>query len=247
MGVLDGKVAIITGAGGGIGREHALLFAREGARIVVNDLGGTRDGSGKGESMADAVVAEIRAAGGEAVASYDDVSTREGADNMAWTGINTFGRLDILVNNAGILRDRTMLKMSEAQWDAVMAVHLRGTFLCTQTVGRILKAQGDGGSIVNTSSVSGLTGNFGQANYAAAKMGIAGFTFTCSKELAKARVNVNAIAPVAITRMTEDLPLAQGVSMDELGPQFISPVALFLASPMGQEITGKCDSSSSQK
>ncbi len=239
MGLLDGKVAIITGAGGGIGREHALLFAREGAAIVVNDLGGSRDGTGAGNMMADKVVAEITALGGKAIASYDSVSQRDGVDRMVWAGLNKFGRIDILVNNAGILRDKSLLNMAEEEWDLVHQVHLRGTFLATQAVARVLKVQGQGGAIVNTTSVSGLMGNFGQGNYAAAKAGIAGFTFTAAQEFARFNVRVNALAPVALTRMTEDLQLMKGVKKEDLGPQFIAPAALFLASPLAEGITGK--------
>jgi NAD(P)-dependent dehydrogenase (short-subunit alcohol dehydrogenase family) len=182
MALLTGKVAIITGAGGGIGREHALAFAKAGARVVVNDLGGDRSGGGKGSDMADKVVAEIKAAGGDAVANYDSVATREGADSLVWTALNKYGQIDILLNNAGILRDRTLLNLSESDWNLVQDVHLKGTFLCTQSVARVLKLQGRGGRIINTTSVSGLMGNFGQGNYAAAKAGIYGLTRTAALE-----------------------------------------------------------------
>src|SRR5262249_52188914 len=164
MGLLDGKVAIITGAGGGIGRADALLFAREGAKVVVNDLGGARDGSGSSDAMASKVVEEIKALGGEAVASFDSVSTAEGAARIVKAAVDAFGRVDVLVNNAGILRDKTLLKMDEALFDTVIAVHLKGTFLCTQAAAKQMVAQGGGGRIVNTTSVSGMMGNFGQAN-----------------------------------------------------------------------------------
>lgn len=239
MGLLDGKVAIITGAGGGIGREHALLFAKEGALVVVNDIGGSKDGSGTSSAMADTVVQEISAAGGKAVASYDSVTTREGVDNMLWTALAKFKRVDILVNNAGILRDRSLLNMSEAEWDSVVAVHLRGTFLASQAVARQLKLQGQGGRIINTTSMSGLIGNFGQGNYAAAKAGIAGLTFTCAQEFGRFAVTVNAIAPIAVTRMTAGLPFMQGLDTGAMGPQFIAPAALFLASDLAADITGK--------
>src|SRR5205814_7635378 len=172
MALLDGKVAVITGSGGGIGREHALLFAREGATVVVNDLGSDRHGGGKGGEMADKVVADIKAAGGDAIANYDSVATSEGADGLVWSALNKFGKLDIVVNNAGILRDKTLLNMSEQDFDLVLAVHLEGTFLVTQAAARQFKVQGKGGRIVNTTSLSGLMGNFGQANYSAAKGGI---------------------------------------------------------------------------
>lgn len=239
MGLLSGKVAIITGSGNGIGREHALYMAKAGAKVVVNDVGGSRDGSGASSRAADAVVAEIKAAGGDAVASYDSVTSGEGAQAMVWAAMNRFGRLDILVNNAGILRDKTLLNMSEAEFDAVIAVHLRGTWLCTQAAGRQMKLCGNGGRIVNTSSVSGLLGNFGQSNYAAAKAGIYGVTRTASMEFAKFNVTVNAIAPVALTRMTEDLAMMKGVSADALGPQHIAPLVAFLASDLAKDITGR--------
>ncbi|HEX9295091.1 MAG TPA: SDR family NAD(P)-dependent oxidoreductase [Polyangiaceae bacterium] len=236
MGLLEGKVAIITGSGGGIGRAEALLFAREGASIVVNDVGSSRDGNGQSTSMADQVVREIVATGGKALANYDSVVTLIGADHIVKAAVDHFGRLDILVNNAGILRDKTMLKMDEAMWDSVIAVHLRGTFLCTQAAAKQMVSQGSGGRIVNTASVSGMLGNFGQANYAAAKAGIYGFTRTASIELQKHRITVNAIAPIAKTRMTEDLPMMQG--MEALTPDHIAPGALFLASDLCGDRTG---------
>jgi NAD(P)-dependent dehydrogenase (short-subunit alcohol dehydrogenase family) len=240
MGLLDGKVAIITGAGGGIGRAHALLFAKEGAKVVVNDLGGDRAGGGKGAEMADQVVAEIKAAGGDAVANYDSVATREGADGMVWSALAKFGKVDILVNNAGVLRDRSFLNMSDADWNVVFEVHMKGTYYCSQAVARQLKVQNKGGRIINTTSVSGLMGNFGQANYSAAKAGIYGFTRTLSIELRKANVTVNALAPVAFTRLTEDLPMIAAMpnAKDFLAPDHIAPVALFLASDLAGDITG---------
>ncbi len=237
MGLLEGKVAIITGAGGGIGRAEALLFAREGAKVVVNDLGGARDGTGSSDAMASKVVAEIEAAGGEAVASFDSVATSEGAAAIVKAAVSAFGRVDVLVNNAGILRDKTLLKMDEAMWDAVIAVHLKGTFLCTQAAARQMIAQGGGGRVVNTTSVSGMMGNFGQANYAAAKAGIYGFTRTAAIELQKQRITVNAIAPIAKTRLTEDLPMFQS-GMDELTPDHVAPAALFLGSELCADRTG---------
>ncbi len=238
MGLLEGKVAIITGAGGGIGREHALLFAREGAKLVVNDLGSDRHGGGKGAEMADQVVAEIKGKGGDAVANYDSVATREGADGLVWSALNKFGKLDIVVNNAGILRDKTLLNMSEQEFDLLIAVHLRGTFLVTQAAARVLKAQGKGGRIVNTTSLSGLLGNFGQGNYAAAKGGIYSLTRTASMEFQRMGVTVNAIAPVALTRMTSDLQMFKGMTPEQIGPQYIAPVAAFLASELAADITG---------
>lgn len=237
MGLLDGKVVIITGAGGGIGRSEALLFAREGASVVVNDVGGARDGSGSGDAMARVVVDEIKQAGGTAVANFDSVATPEGAQGILRTALDAFGRVDVLVNNAGILRDKTLMKMDEEQWDQVIQVHLKGTFLCTQTVARQMIAQGGGGRIVNTTSVSGMLGNFGQSNYAAAKAGIYGFTRTVAIELQKHRITVNALAPVAKTRMTEDLPMFRA-GMDSLTPDHIAPAALFLASDLCGDKTG---------
>ena len=238
MGILDGKVAVITGAGGGIGKAHALSFAKEGAKIVVNDLGGTRDGQGKGSAMADLVVDEIKKMGGKAVANYDSVATIEGGKNITKTALDAFGGLDIVVNNAGILRDKTLMKMTEAEWDLVIQVHLKGTFAVTQPAFAHMKESGKGGRIINTSSFSGLLGNFGQTNYAAAKAGIYGFTRVVALEGQKYGITCNAIAPVAKTRMTEDLAMFGSVG-DELDPKYISPIVLFLASDLSKEVTGK--------
>jgi NAD(P)-dependent dehydrogenase (short-subunit alcohol dehydrogenase family) len=241
MGLLDGKVAIITGAGGGIGRAHALAFAKEGAKVVVNDLGGDRHGGGKGSEMADKVVEEIKAAGGDAIANYESVSTREGADSMLWSALNKFGTVDILVNNAGVLRDRAFLNMTESDWNVVFEVHMKGTFHCSQAMARYLKVRGKGGRIINTTSVSGLMGNFGQANYSAAKAGIYGFTRTLHLELyARNKITVNAIAPVAFTRLTEDLQMIKAIpgAQEMLAPEHISPVVLFLASDLAADVSG---------
>ncbi len=236
MALLEGKVAIITGAGNGIGRAHALLFAKEGASIVVNDVGGARDGTGSDASAADVVVKEVIAAGGKAVASHETVSTIEGASAIVKRGVDAFGKVDILVNNAGILRDKTFLKMDEAMWDAVILVHLKGSFLCSQAFVKQAIAQGHGARIVNTTSVSGMMGNFGQSNYAAAKAGIYGLTRTMSIELQKHKITVNALAPIAKTRLTEDLPMFQGV--ETMTAEHISPAALFLASDLCGDRTG---------
>jgi NAD(P)-dependent dehydrogenase (short-subunit alcohol dehydrogenase family) len=240
MGLLDGKVAAITGSGRGIGRAHAHRFAREGARVVVSDLGGARDGTGADQALADQVVDEIRAAGGQAVAHHGDISQPEGAEGLVGRAVAAFGQLDILVNNAGILRDKTLRKMTVEQWDAVIQVHLRGTFLCTQAAARHLLDRGAPGRIINTTSVSGLKGNFGQANYAAAKAGIYGFTLTAALELEKYGITVNAIAPIAHTRMTEDLPMMSAMpgAAELLAPERIAPAALFLASDRAADITG---------
>ena len=237
MGLLDGKVAIITGAGGGIGRAEALLFAREGAKVVVNDVGGARDGTGGSDAMARKVVEEITAEGGVAVANFDTVATAEGAAGIVKTALDAFGRIDVLVNNAGILRDKTLLKLDEAQWDSVIDVHLKGTFLVTQAVAKQMIDAGRRGRIVNTTSVSGMLGNFGQSNYAAAKAGIYGLTRTAAIELQKHRITVNALAPVAKTRMTEDLPMFQA-GMESLTPEHIAPAALFLGSDLCADRTG---------
>jgi len=237
MGLLDNKVAVITGAGGGIGAATAELFAREGARVVVNDLGGPRDGSGSDASAAEQVVQRIKAAGGTAVDDAHSVTTQAGAEAIVQRAVNEFGRLDILINNAGILRDKTLLKLEEADWDAVLDVHLKGTFLCMQAAARQLRAQGDGGSIVNTTSVSGMLGNFGQTNYSAAKAGIYGLTRTASIELQRAQIRVNAVAPIAKTRMTEDLPMFAKV--ESMTPAHVAPVHLFLASDLAREVSGQ--------
>jgi len=238
MGRLDGKVAVITGAGGGIGRQHALLFAAEGARVLVNDPGTNRDGTG-GSDAADGVVQEILAAGGEAVANKLAVGTAETAAEIMQAAIDEFGQLDVLVNNAGILRDRTILKMSSDEWEDVIRVHLTGTFTCLQAAARIMKEQGTGGRIINTSSTSGLLGNFGQANYGAAKAGIYGLTRVAAIEFAKYDITVNAIAPMAMTRMLESLPgIDEEVVSKSLAPERISPIVAFLATESAAHISG---------
>lgn len=238
MALLDGKVAIITGAGNGIGRQHAIQFAKAGAKVVVNDLGGSRDGSGAATMAAETVVNEIKAAGGQAIADFSNIATLDGADTLLWRAIDKYGGVDIVVNNAGILRDRTLMNMSETEWDAIMAVHLKGTFLVSRAAARVMKAQGRGGRIINTSSVSGLMGNIGQANYAAAKAGVFGFTRTLAKELERYKITCNAIAPVALTRLTSDLALMAGANDDLIGPQHITPPVLFLASDLAASISG---------
>jgi len=237
MGLLDGKVAIVTGAGGGLGRSHALLLAKHGAAVVVNDLGGSRDGTGGGSSMADTVVEEIKAAGGQAVANYGSVTDADAGDAMVKSAVDNFGRLDILINNAGILRDKSFKNMDDSMWDAVIDVHLRGTYLVTKAAWKQFLAQNDGGRIINTSSTSGLIGNFGQANYGAAKAGIAGFTRVLALEGRKSKITVNTLAPAAYSRMTEDLmPEAAG---DALAPEKVSPPIVWLCTDDAAGITGR--------
>ena len=240
MGLFSGKVVIVTGSGNGIGRAHALAFAKAGASVVVNDVGGARDGSGRDAKAADLVVEEIKAAGGEALATSTSVSDLDGAEMIVWAALNRFKRVDVLVNNAGILRDRALVNMSVAEWDAVQDVHLKGSFLMTRAFARAIKMQGgDGYAIVNTTSVSGLLGNYGQANYGAAKAGIFGLTRTASIELVKLGCRVNAIAPVALTRMTEDVPRLAEMGIEGMGPQHISPVAVWLASGLATGVNGR--------
>ena len=224
----DERVAIITGAGGGLGRSHALLLASRGAKVVVNDLGGAVDGTGGDASAADAVVKEIRAAGGTAVANYDSVSDAAGAANIVKAATEAFGRVDILINNAGILRDVSFHKMTTAQWDAVIAVHLTGTMNVTHAAWPLLREQGYG-RIVNTTSAAGLYGNFGQVNYGAAKLGIVGLTRSLAQEGAKKNIFTNCIAPVAKSRMTETIGLPEAV-LAKLEPKRVSPLVAFLAS-----------------
>jgi NAD(P)-dependent dehydrogenase (short-subunit alcohol dehydrogenase family) len=237
MNTLQDRVAIITGAGRGIGREHALLFAAEGAKVVVNDLGGNPDGTGADASPAQQVADEIKAAGGEAVANHDDVTDWDGAKRLVDTAVETFGDLHVLVNNAGILRDRMLVNMTEAEWDDVIKVHLKGHFCPTRHAAGYWREQSKAGkdakrAVVNTSSTSGLFGNVGQTNYGAAKMGLAAFTIIAAQELARLNVRVNAIAPAAHTRLTAGLapegaaPPPEGGPMD---PANISPFVAYLS------------------
>jgi NAD(P)-dependent dehydrogenase (short-subunit alcohol dehydrogenase family) len=242
----EGRVAIVTGAGRGIGREHALMLAAHGARIVVNDLGGSVDGTGAETGPAHDVVAEITGAGGEAVANGDDISDFEGARRLVDQAVGEFGRLDVLVNNAGILRDRMLVNMTEAEWDAVIKVHLKGTFAPSHHAANHWRERAKAGDdvdgrIINTSSPSGIYGNVGQANYGAAKAGIAAFTVITSMELARYGVTVNAIAPAALTRMTENLGMGQAPDdiKEKLAPRWIAPVVTWLASSESREVTGR--------
>ena len=239
MGLLDGRVAIVTGSGGGIGRQHALALAKEGAAIVVNDLGGARDGSGAGHNMADEVVEEIKAAGGEAVANYDSVTTVEGGQSILKSALDSFEKADILVNNAGILRDKSFANTTEDLWDIVIDVHLKGTYCVSHAVYRHMKERGEGGVIINTSSTSGLNGNFGQCNYGAAKAGIAGFSRCLAIEGKKYGVRVFILAPVALTRLTEDLPGFDEKMKTTMNPALVSPLVVYLASDLAKDHTGK--------
>lgn len=247
-GICDGRVVIVTGAGRGIGRCHALAFAAEGASVVVNDLGGEVDGSGRSSGPAGDVVEEIRSLGGQAVADASDVSTWQGAEHLIGTAIDAFGHLDVLVNNAGILRDRMLVNMTEQEWDSVMAVHLKGTFGPSHFAAlhwrdRSKAGETVSGRLINTSSASGLYGNPGQTNYGAAKAGIAAFTIIAAKELQRYGVTVNAVAPGARTRMTE--PLGYGGSPSDAGkfdafaPENISPLVVWLGSQRSQPVTGR--------
>ncbi|MDE2934255.1 MAG: SDR family NAD(P)-dependent oxidoreductase [Chloroflexota bacterium] len=260
-GRLEGKVAIVTGAGRGIGRGEALLLAEEGAKVVVNDLGGSEAGEGADARPADEVVAEIAAAGGEAVANYDSVATMEGGERIVQTALDSFGRLDILINNAGILRDRMVFNMTEAEWDSVIDVHLKGHFTTTKHASLVFRQQRSG-RIVNTGSESGL-GNMGQANYAAAKEGIVGLTRTCALDLGRYGVTVNAIRPRAGTRLTLSPELREAMQrarasrrggdgdasetgaeqaasqLDALAPEMVAPLVVYLCTDSAANVNGR--------
>lgn len=239
MGQLDGKVALVTGAGGGLGESHALLLAKEGAMVVVNDLGGSRDGSGGGSAMADQVVDKIKAAGGKAVADYGNVTSEEDAAAMIKRAVDEFGKIDFLIANAGILRDKSFKNMTNDMWDIVINVHLRGTYLTVKAAYDQMIEQGHGGSIVVTSSTSGLIGNFGQTNYGAAKAGIAGLARCLFQEGLKYGIRVNILAPAAWSRMTEDI-FPQGKNMEELlSTDKVSPLVVWLGSDGAKDVTGR--------
>ncbi|HET9896868.1 MAG TPA: SDR family NAD(P)-dependent oxidoreductase [Streptosporangiaceae bacterium] len=246
MGRLDGRVAVVTGAGRGIGRSVSLLLASEGAAVMVNDLGGAVDGSGSDAGPAGEVVAEITRAGGRAAANGADVSDHESAQNLVQSAIDQFGRLDVVVNVAGILRDRMVFNMSEQEWDDVIRVHLKGAFNTTKFAAARWRAQRDPSAqnrIINFTSVSGLHGSPGQPNYAAAKMGIVGLTYSSANALAQYGVTVNAISPGASTRMTDTVPAerrrARTASADERSPDNIAPIVAYLASEQSGWITGR--------
>ncbi len=246
-GLCEGRVAIVTGAARGVGRQHALQLAKAGAKVVVNDLGAAVDGRGADVSPAQQVVDEIKAGGGEAVVNGDDVSSFNGAKIMVDQAINTFGKLDIIVNNAGILRDRMLVNMTEEEWDSVIQVHLKGTFAPARHAAaywRAMSKQNDDGKpvmgrIINTSSTSGIYGNIGQTNYGAAKAGIAAFTIIAARELSRIGVTVNAISPSAYTRMTDNLREYSEEDKQVRDPSWVSPTVVYLASEEAQDITGR--------
>ncbi|MDG2113165.1 MAG: SDR family NAD(P)-dependent oxidoreductase [Actinomycetota bacterium] len=242
----EGRVVIVTGGARGIGREHCLMLAEHGAKVLVNDLGGARDGTGSDLGPADEVVHEIEDMGGEAAANGDDVSDWEGAQRMVNQAIETFGDLTGIVSNAGILRDRMLVNMTEAEWDAVIQVHLKGTFAPARWAAAYWRDKAKAGeevnaSIVTTSSVSGIYGNPGQTNYGAAKMGIAAFTIIAARELQRYGVRVNSVAPGALTRMTEDLGMGSASEEDKamMSPRYVAPIVTWLMSAESSDVTGR--------
>lgn len=241
----EGRVAVVTGAARGVGREHALGLARHGAKVIVNDLGAGVDGKGASTSPAQSVVDEIKAMGGEAELNGDDVSSWDGSKNMIDQSISTFGKLDVVVNNAGILRDRMLVNMTEEEWDSVIQVHLKGTFAPSRHAAaywrQVSKDTGEkvNGRIINTSSTSGLYGNVGQTNYGAAKAGIAAFTIIAARELSRIGVTVNAVSPTAYTRMTEDLREYSEEDIKRRAPSWVSPTIVYLSSLEANDITGR--------
>jgi NAD(P)-dependent dehydrogenase (short-subunit alcohol dehydrogenase family) len=250
-GMVDGRVVAITGAGRGLGREHALLLANEGAKVVVNDIGVRRDGVPESQDAAQLVVDEIRESGGEALVHTGDVSTMDGAKSLIDLAVDTWGKIDVVVNNAGILRDRMVMNMSEDDWDSVLRVHLKSTFATTHFAAsrwRELAKEGEhvDARIINTTSASGIYGAVGQSNYGAAKAGIAAFTIITARELFRYGVTVNAISPTALTRMTEDVPLAQTEEAAEgkLDVRWVAPICVWLASTQSSDVTGRVFASS---
>lgn len=244
----DDRVCIVTGAGRGIGREYALLLAHYGAKVVVNDVGGTRDGTGHDAGPAQEVVDEITSAGGSAVANTDDVGTWDGGQAIVRQAVDTFGDLHVVVNNAGILRDRMLFSMAEAEWDEVIRVHLKGTFVTSRHAAAYWRDQAKDGAekdarLINTTSVAGIYANPGQTNYGAAKAGIAAFTQIAALELGRYGVTANAVAPGALTRLTEDLTLPAEM-LDRFEPRWVAPLVVWLASPRSRDITGQVFESS---
>jgi NAD(P)-dependent dehydrogenase (short-subunit alcohol dehydrogenase family) len=248
MGICDGRVVIVTGAGGGLGRAHALAFAAEGASVVVNDIGTSREGEGASTAPAQAVVDEIIAAGGEAYANTDDIADWNGAESLVRSAIEQFGQLDVLVNNAGFLRDRMLISTSEEEWDAVVRVHMKGHFCTLRHAGAYWREQSKAGAavdarIINTSSGAGLMGSVGQGNYSAAKAGIVGMTLVASAELGRYGVTANAIAPAARTRMTEvampDMMKKPDIGFDAMAPENVSPLVVWLGSADSRDVTGR--------
>ena len=242
--ILTGKVAVVSGAARGIGREIALLMAKQGAKVVVNDYGGSEAGGGATAVPADEVVGEIKTAGGQAVASYDSVATIAGGKNIVDTAVKAFGRIDIVVNNAGILRDRMIFNMSEEEWDAVIDTHLKGSFAVTRAAAPLMREQ-KSGRFINMTSTSGLVGNMGQANYAAAKLGIVGLTRVTALDMARYNVTANCISPFAWTRMIGTIPTqtpaqqARVEKIKKMSPAHIAPLAAFLASDDAKDISGQ--------
>ncbi len=228
----DGRVAIVTGAGAGLGKTYALELAKRGAKVIVNDLGGARDGSGSSAAAADQVVDEIKAAGGEAAPNYDSVASIEGGKNIVKTAVDNFGTVDIVINNAGILRDKSIVKMEEQEWDLVMDVHLKGAFCVTQPAFKIMKEKGYG-RVVNTASGAGLYGNFGQINYSSAKLGVLGVMHSVHIEGAKYNIKANTIAPIAASRLTEDVMPPD--IFTKLDPKFVTPLVMYLVSEENQD------------
>ncbi|MBE0479823.1 MAG: SDR family NAD(P)-dependent oxidoreductase [Dehalococcoidia bacterium] len=251
MGALDGKVVVVTGAGRGLGRSHALLMASEGAKVVVNDVGSEWDGTGKATGPADDVVKEIKASGGQAVANFDSVTDFDGAKRIIDTAINTFGKMDALVNNAGFLRDKMTFNMTKEEWDAVIEVHLTGTFNCGRWACSYFREQSKAGKalngrIINTMSHAGLLGNAGQPNYASAKLGIGALTMVWAREMERYNMTANAIVPMARTRMTMQTAALggmfaqkEGAEFDEMAPENVSPLVAFLVTDAAQKITGR--------
>ena len=237
MGMLDGKVALVTGAGGGLGRAHAMLLASEGASVVVNDLGGARDGTGSSNTMAQSVVEEIKAEGGQAIANYGSVTNRDDAQAMVEETVEAFGKIDILIANAGILRDKSFKNMDDDMWDVVLDVHLRGTYLSTKAAYDKMIEQDSGGRIIMTSSTSGLLGNFGQTNYGAAKAGIAGFMRCLWLEGIKYGITVNVLAPTATSRLTTDI-LPEEIQ-ENFPPEAVSPAVVWLCSDEAKDVSGR--------